>query len=81
MIDSEFVAKLIRQIDVGPNPDVEVPEGLAAAGFRHAPTVAAPLDVALADGTATMLIAHDASHTSRAAGPTCTTTCPERSKA
>ena len=66
IVDSEagpkLIAKLIRRMEVGPNPDVVLPRHLAGTDFDHAPGVAATIDLLV--GTekreATMLVVHDA---------------------
>ncbi|MFN3255293.1 MAG: maltose alpha-D-glucosyltransferase [Ilumatobacter sp.] len=57
-----LIAKLVRRLEVGPNPDVVLPRHLVAAGFERVPGVASTLDLALADETdeATLLVVHDA---------------------
>ena len=47
IVDGARIAKLIRRLEPGLNPDVELPAHLAAAGFEHVPGVLATLDVDL----------------------------------
>ena len=46
--DDRLILKLFRRLPPGPNPEVEVTEGLAAVGFTH---VAAPLATTSWEGT------------------------------
>ena len=66
IIDDRLIAKLVRRLEPGANPDVDLPEYLAGVGFDHAPGLAATLDIDLPDpaggGTApaNVVIVHDA---------------------
>jgi maltose alpha-D-glucosyltransferase / alpha-amylase len=44
--DRQFVMKVFRRLEPGPNPDVEIAEFLAAKNFRHVPPVRASLSYA-----------------------------------
>jgi maltose alpha-D-glucosyltransferase/alpha-amylase len=57
-----LIAKLIRRLEVGPNPDVELPRHLATAGFEQVPGVAATLELSLASESspAAVMVVHDA---------------------
>ena len=46
IVGGRVIAKLIRQLTPGENPDVTLPLHLRAAGFEHVPGVAGTLDVA-----------------------------------
>ena len=62
LLGSKVIAKLVRQVTPGENPDVTLPTHLRAVGFTHAPGVAGTLDVEL-DGQAqpaTVVVVHDA---------------------
>ncbi|MDQ3470595.1 MAG: maltose alpha-D-glucosyltransferase, partial [Actinomycetota bacterium] len=64
LIASRVIAKLIRQLTAGENPDITLPLHLRANGFAHVPGVAGTLDVRL-DGepaAATVVVVHDAVH-------------------
>ena len=37
VFDERLIMKLFRRLHLGPNPDVEIPEGLRPAGFEHVP--------------------------------------------
>jgi maltose alpha-D-glucosyltransferase/alpha-amylase len=56
------IAKLVRRIEPGLNPDVELPTHLAEHGFEHAPGVLAALDVDLPGESqpATVMVVHEA---------------------
>ena len=60
--DERLIAKLIRRVEVGRNPDVELPLHLAQTDFTQAPGVAATLDLHLGGEAkpATVLVIHDA---------------------
>ncbi len=62
IIDGRLIAKLIRRLEPGLNPDVELPSHLLAAGFEHVPGVAATLDLDLAreSNPANVVVIHDA---------------------
>ena len=61
LIGSRVIAKLIRQLSAGENPDVTLPLHLRAAGFEHVPGVAGTLDVQLGGGAAAnVVVVHDA---------------------
>jgi maltose alpha-D-glucosyltransferase/alpha-amylase len=62
IIDGRLIAKLIRRLEAGTNPDVELPAHLLAAGFDRVPGVAATLDVDLAGESvpANVVVVHDA---------------------
>jgi maltose alpha-D-glucosyltransferase/alpha-amylase len=56
------IAKVVRRIEPGLNPDVELPTHLAAQGFAHAPGVMATLEVDLPgeSESATVMVVHEA---------------------
>jgi len=60
--NGRLIAKLIRLLEVGPNPDVDLPKHLEETGFEQVPGVAATLDIDLASEseTATLMVVHDA---------------------
>jgi maltose alpha-D-glucosyltransferase/alpha-amylase len=62
IIDNTLIAKLVRRLEPGLNPDVELPGHLSAAGFERVPRVAATLDIDLAgeSSPANVVIVHDA---------------------
>jgi maltose alpha-D-glucosyltransferase/alpha-amylase len=60
IVDEVMIAKLVRRLEPGPNPDVDVPRHLSRVGFAHAPGLIAQFDVDLAGGTANAVIVHDA---------------------
>ena len=62
IIDGRLIAKLIRRLEPGTNPDVELPAHLLAAGFERVPGVAATLDIDLAGepAPANVVVVHDA---------------------
>ncbi|HSP28206.1 MAG TPA: alpha-glucosidase C-terminal domain-containing protein, partial [Ilumatobacteraceae bacterium] len=62
IIDGKLIAKLVRRLEAGTNPDVELPVHLLAAGFDLAPGVAATLDIAIAGEPepANVVVVHDA---------------------
>ena len=62
VIDNRLIAKLVRRLEPGTNPDVELPRHLTAAGFDRVPGVAATLDIAVAGETepANVVVVHDA---------------------
>jgi len=57
-----LIAKLIRRLEVGSNPDAELPRHLAVAGFEQVPGVAATLELSLASEStaAAVMVVHDA---------------------
>lgn len=61
MIGTTQIAKLIRRVEPGPNPDVELP-GHLSGRFAHVPGLVASLEIALAgaDGPGDVLVVHDA---------------------
>ena len=62
IVDNQLIAKLVRRLEPGLNPDVELPAHLAAAGFEHVPGVAATLDIDLPAKQlpANVVMVHDA---------------------
>ncbi len=62
IIDGRLIAKLVRRLEPGTNPDVELPSHLLAAGFDRVPGVAATLDVSLPNEAtpANVVVVHDA---------------------
>jgi maltose alpha-D-glucosyltransferase/alpha-amylase len=64
VVDNRLIAKLVRRLEPGLNPDVELPIHLSAAGFERVPGVAATLDIGLAgeSSPANVVIVHDAIH-------------------
>jgi maltose alpha-D-glucosyltransferase/alpha-amylase len=62
LIDGRLIAKLVRRLEPGLNPDVELPGHLTRAGFERVPAVAATLDIDLAGEhePANLVIVHDA---------------------
>ena len=62
LIDNQLIAKLVRRLEPGLNPDIELPVHLAAAGFDLVPRVAATLDLDLRgeSAPASVVIVHDA---------------------
>jgi len=60
LLGSRVIAKLIRQLNPGENPDVTLPLHLRAAGFEHVPGVAGTLDVEFDGATANVVVVHDA---------------------
>ncbi|MEP4652834.1 MAG: maltose alpha-D-glucosyltransferase, partial [Ilumatobacter sp.] len=58
----ELIAKLIRRVDIGENPDVTLPRHLARTEFTQMPGVAATLDLSLPKQTAPamVMVVHDA---------------------
>ena len=47
IVGGRVIAKLIRQLSPGENPDVTLPLHLRGAGFEHVPGVAGTLDVTI----------------------------------
>jgi maltose alpha-D-glucosyltransferase/alpha-amylase len=62
IIDGRFIAKLVRRLEAGLNPDVELPEHLRRSGFDAVPGVAANtvVDVPGESLPADVVIVHDA---------------------
>ena len=62
IIDGRFIAKLVRRLESGLNPDVELPEHLRRSGFDAVPGVAANtvVDVPGESLPADVVIVHDA---------------------
>ena len=62
IIDGRLIAKLIRRLEPGTNPDVDLPTHLLANGFDRVPGVAATLDVDLPGepAPANVVVIHDA---------------------
>jgi maltose alpha-D-glucosyltransferase/alpha-amylase len=62
LIGGSLIAKLIRRVEPGVNPDVELPRYLAATAFAQVPDVAATLDVDVPGEAeqATVMVVHDA---------------------
>ncbi|MEJ7722364.1 MAG: hypothetical protein WKF58_18890 [Ilumatobacteraceae bacterium] len=62
IVGAKVIAKLVRQVVAGENPDVTLPLHLRARGFEHSPGVAATLDITLADeaAPANLVVVHDA---------------------
>ena len=62
LVDGTKIAKLIRRLEPGLNPDVALPEHLASEGFAHVPGVVTTLEVDLPGHaeSASVLIVHDA---------------------
>ena len=48
IVGGELIAKLVRRVEPGLNPDVELPVHLKRSGFEHVPGLVATLDVHLA---------------------------------
>ena len=62
MVAHALIAKLVRRLEAGANPDAELVAHLGAHGFQHVPGLAATLEVDLAGETtpADVLVVHDA---------------------
>jgi maltose alpha-D-glucosyltransferase/alpha-amylase len=62
IIDGRLIAKLVRRLEPGTNPDVELPTHLRAAGFDRVPGVAATLEIDIAGepAPANVVVVHDA---------------------
>ena len=62
LVAHQLIAKLVRRLEAGSNPDVELPAHLATHGFPHAPGLAATLELDLAGESmpADVVIVHDA---------------------
>ncbi len=61
-VGNDYIAKLIRRLEAGPNPDVELVGHLAARGFAHVPGLVATADVSLSNEqqAADVVVVHDA---------------------
>ena len=60
IVGGRVIAKLIRRLTPGDNPDVTLPMHLRARGFDHVPGVAGTLDVQLgSDAPASAVVVHD----------------------
>jgi|GEM_PF-357960 len=51
LFGEKFVGKVVRKIDAGESPDLEVGRFLTAAGYTHTPALAGWIDVRSGDGT------------------------------
>jgi maltose alpha-D-glucosyltransferase/alpha-amylase len=62
LVGSTHIAKLVRRLEPGPNPDAELPEHLAAVRFEHAPALTATLELELPGESqpVDVLVVHDA---------------------
>ena len=62
LVGSEYIAKLIRRLEAGPNPDAELVGHLGARGFAHVPGLVATADVSLANEAqpADVVVVHEA---------------------
>ncbi len=60
IVDETMIAKLVRRLEPGLNPDVEVPRHLSRVGFAHAPGLVAHFDVDVPGGRANAIVVHDA---------------------
>jgi maltose alpha-D-glucosyltransferase / alpha-amylase len=62
IVGSEYIAKLVRRLEVGPNPDVELPDHLTARGFTHVPGLVATAEVTIPNekSPADVVVVHDA---------------------
>ena len=62
IVGGRYIAKLVRRLEAGLNPDVELPEHLRKSGFGHVPGVVANAVVALEGESvpADVVIVHDA---------------------
>ncbi|WP_420451912.1 maltose alpha-D-glucosyltransferase [Ilumatobacter sp.] len=60
--DRRLIAKLIRRVEAGVNPDVALPLHLSRIGFEEAPALAATLDAKIPGerAPATVLVVHEA---------------------
>ncbi|MET0146875.1 MAG: maltose alpha-D-glucosyltransferase [Ilumatobacteraceae bacterium] len=61
IVGGRVIAKLIRRLSPGENPDVTLPMHLRAAGFDHVPGVAGTLDISIDRAApANVVVVHDA---------------------
>jgi maltose alpha-D-glucosyltransferase / alpha-amylase len=62
MVAHTLIAKLVRRLEAGANPDAELVAHLAARGFAHVPGLAATLEVDLVgeSSPADVMVVHDA---------------------
>jgi maltose alpha-D-glucosyltransferase/alpha-amylase len=62
IVGGRYIAKLVRRLEAGLNPDVELPEHLRKSGFGHVPGLVANAVVSLAGESvpADVVIVHDA---------------------
>jgi maltose alpha-D-glucosyltransferase / alpha-amylase len=62
IIDGRLIAKLVRRLEPGLNPDAELPAHLRSVGFSAVPGVAATLEIGLVGEAenATVMVVHDA---------------------
>ena len=62
LVGHDYITKLIRRLEVGPNPDVELPAHLAAQGFEHVPGLVATSEVSIVNESspADVVVVHDA---------------------
>lgn len=62
LVGSSLIAKLVRRVEPGRNPDAELTAHLAATGFAHVPGLAATLELELPGGDlpTDVLMVHDA---------------------
>jgi len=62
LVAHQLIAKLVRRLEPGANPDAELVEHLRAGGFEHVPGLAATMEVDLVgeSAPADVVIVHDA---------------------
>jgi maltose alpha-D-glucosyltransferase/alpha-amylase len=62
LVAHRLIAKLVRRLEPGRNPDAELPAHLIAQGFDHVPGLAATLEIDLVGETepAEVVVVHDA---------------------
>ncbi len=61
IVRHDVIVKLVRRLEPGPHPDIEVPRHLREHGFDHVPDVVASLDYEPSSGSAmTLVVAHEA---------------------
>ena len=62
LVANQLIAKLVRRLEPGPNPDVELPAHLTSKGFAHVPGLVATLEIDLAGESlpADVVIVHEA---------------------